>query len=355
MTLAELMEIALYDPQHGYYAGAAQRSGRAGDFFTSVDVGTLFGELLAVQFDEMRRLLDAVSGAAHLDLVEVGSGNGRLSRDVLDAARTEHPQTYDAIRLWLVERSAAARGTQRETLGPHGAKLEGTGEDLPSPIHGIIFANELLDAMPAHAVVMREHGLREIFIVEHDGALAEIESEPSTPALAEHFERVGVPLPPGIRTEVSLARGAWIADAAAALEAGFILLIDYGHRARDLYSARHAEGTLMAYRRHMGAVDWRAAPGTVDMTTHVDLTAIRRAAEAAGLQPLGAVDQTYFLTALGLLDRLTGGSDRTALARRLEAKTLLLPGGLGSTMKVLSFGKNVGSPALRGFAAGRLT
>jgi SAM-dependent MidA family methyltransferase len=134
------------------------------------------------------------------------------------------------------------------------------------------------------------------------------------------------------------------------------VLIDYGHRAAELYSPTHAGGTLMAYHRHTaGRVDWLARPGEVDLTTHVDLTAVQLTAEAAGLRTLGVIDQTYFLTALGLAERLETGHDRAAVVRRLAAKTLVMPGGLGSTMKVAVFARGIEAPALKGLAGGRLT
>ncbi|HEV2984180.1 MAG TPA: SAM-dependent methyltransferase, partial [Vicinamibacterales bacterium] len=113
ITVAAFMELALYDPEFGYYARAAQRSGRAGDFFTSVDVGAIFGELLEVQIAEMAGILHATD----FDLVEAGAGNARLSADILRAARDRDPVFYSKIRLHLVEASAAARGAQRATLG----------------------------------------------------------------------------------------------------------------------------------------------------------------------------------------------------------------------------------------------
>src|SRR3954452_10251087 len=123
------MDLALYDPQAGYYARAARRSGRAGDFFTSVDVGPLFGELLEVQLFEMSALLRSAAGAAGaaqnaqtaqtaqtIDLVEAGAGNGRLAADILRADKLRDPLFYDSIQLHLVEASEPARAAQLETL-----------------------------------------------------------------------------------------------------------------------------------------------------------------------------------------------------------------------------------------------
>lgn len=354
ITLAEYMETALYDPDHGYYSVAEQRSGRAGDFFTNVDVGPLFGELLAVQFEEMWRLLGA---PPRIDLVEAGAGNGRLSRDVLDAAKREYPAFYAATQLWIAERSPLARSAAIDTtLAAHAVRVAGAGPDLPGSVTGIIFANELLDAMPAHAVVMTPGGLREIHVTLREDCLVETEGPLSDPAIARHLADSGATLAAGARAHVSLAATRWVENAGRALVRGFLVLVDYGRPGAELYSPAHHGGTLMAYRSHTaGSSQWLEHPGRQDLTTHVDLTAVRRAAEAAGLRTLGAVDQTYFVTALGLAHRLEGADDRQSLKKRLAARTLMTPGGLGSTMKIMVFARHDAAQLLTGLAAGRLT
>ena len=355
MTVADFMELALYHPDYGYYSRSIQRSGRDGDFFTSVDVGPLFGELIAAQLDEMWALLSS-EGAAHFDLVEAGAGNGRLTRDILDAARRQYPDLYAHARVTLVERGAAARAAQASTLREHADRLADSRPDLPAAITGVILANELLDALPVRVVTMTAEGLRETLIAERDGTLVEIDAPLSAPSIDEYFARCGVALAPGARAEVGLEATAWVTAAGAALDRGFLLLFDYGHEARELFSPTHAAGTLMAYRAHTaGARHWLSEPGDSDLTAHVNLTAIRAAAEAAGLVTLRLLDQTYFLLSLGLADRLETGHDRHASSLRLAARTLIMPVGLGSTMKVMGFAKGVGRPALRGFASGRLT
>lgn len=355
MTVAAFMALALYHPEHGYYSRSTQRSGRGGDFFTSVDVGPLFGEMIAAQLDEMWALLSS-EGAAHFDLVEAGAGNGRLTRDILDTARRQYPDLYAHARVTLVERSAAARAAQASTLREHADRLRDSRADLPASITGVILANELLDALPVRVVTMTEEGLREVMIAERGGTLVEIDAPLSDPSIDDYFARCGATPAPGGRAEVGLDATAWVAAAAAALDRGFLLLFDYGHEARELFSAAHAAGTLMAYRAHTAAArHWLSEPGENDLTAHVNLTAIRAAAEAAGLDTLRIVDQTYFLLSLGLADRLETGHDRHASSLRLAARTLIMPGGLGSTMKVMGFARGAGRPALRGFASGRLT
>src|SRR5438309_1080102 len=265
LTVAAFMELALYDAEIGYYARAPRRSGRAGDFFTSVDVGPLFGELLATQVAEMVVILNSEFGI------------------------------------------------------------------------------QLDDRGPAAA--------RQVTTVQ----MTTREGPPSTPALEHYLERLGVTLEPGCRAEINLQAVDWIRDAARRLRRGFIIVIDYGHEARELYSPTHAQGTLTTFARHMlagpesaGAPPWLQQPGEQDITAHVDFTSVRAAAEAEGLRTLGFLDQTYFL--LGILTG--GGREPVPLegsrppSRHLN--TLLMPGGLGSTHKVLILGKGVGTPALLG-------
>jgi SAM-dependent MidA family methyltransferase len=354
MTAAEFMELALYHPSLGYYSRAEQRSGRAGDFYTSVDVGPLFGEMIAAQLAEMWEVLRS-RGADAFDIVEAGAGNGRLARDVMDAAAREFPELYRCIRLTLVERSAAARHAQAARLGPHVERVAAMRPSLPTDVTGVIYANELLDAFPVHVVTRTSEGLREIAVSERDGILVESLMPLSSDQLVEHLRSADVVLDVGARVEVALAASAWVAEAAEALCRGFLLLFDYGREAHQLHSA-YPGGTLTTYRGHRSAAeDWLTDPGERDLTAHVDLTGVRRTAEACGLETLGILDQTYFLLSLGLAERLETGHDQPAMRQRLAARTIMMPGGLGSTMKAMVFAKNVGRPPLRSTASGRLT
>jgi len=373
------MELALYHPVFGYYARAVQRSGRAGDFFTSVDVGPVFGELIAIQIAEMATILQATAEPASLDrlraseslmvslsnhassvrsavpvfdLVEAGAGNGRLSADILRALRDRDRELYSQVRLHLVEAGASARDAQQSTLGDLRDRLSSASASIPESFEGVLIANELLDAFPVHQVVMRDDGLHEVYVTSDTGSDTGLnlrEGPLSTPAVSAYLSRLGVTLEPGWRAEINLRAVEWIREAARRLQRGFIILIDYGHQAHELYSASHAQGTLTTFSRHQAgmalAVEpaWLERPGEQDITAHVDFTSVRDAAEAAGLTTIAFLDQTYFV--LGLVEEWTAG----ALAGRSAAlKTLMMPGGLGSTHKVMIFGKGVGTPALKG-------
>lgn len=362
------MSIALYHPEHGYYATRPRRTGRAGDFHTSVDTGPLFGRLLARQFAEMRRVLNApvrgVPGDAGFDLVEAAAADGQLARDVLDAAADESPDFVDAVRLHLIEASATARARHNDVLGPFAELLVSSSARLPDSIHGAIYANELLDALPVHAVIGTAAGTAERYVAlapDADGdtpVFVEQAGPLSNPAIAHHLASLGVTLEAGQRAEVNLSALAWLTRACSALHRGFLVLIDYGHEAGALYSPAHGMGTLAAIASHVTlpagrhGASWLDEPGTRDITSHVDLTSVRRVAEALGCETLGVLDQTYFLMALAG-DPASLPDDARA---RLAFKSLVMPGGLGSTMKVMIFGRNVGRPALSGLAGpARLT
>ena len=359
LTVAAFMELALYHPAGGYYATAAQRSGRSGDFYTSVDVGPLFGELLS---GFVRVAMQAWRGlgpsAPPFTLCEVGAGNGRLARDLLDALEIDAPDCHADVSLALVERSAAARAGQAATLGRHAPRLAWSADGWPGRVDGLILANELLDAMPVHRVTMTRGGLRELYVDLDRDRLVLREGALSTPRLAAYFDEVGVALARGGVADVSLAAIDWLRTAAGALGRGWIVLIDYGHEAAQLYTGPHAEGTLRSYRRHIvdGAArgldaspPWLCDPGTQDLTAHVDFTALQRTARAVGLEVLGFADQTHFLVGLGLAERLAGatGTSLSDVKRRLAAQALVSPEGLGGSHRVLVLGRD--APEALGF------
>jgi SAM-dependent MidA family methyltransferase len=360
VTVAAFMEAALYHPDFGYYARAVQRSGRAGDFFTSVDVGPLFGELLARQIGEMLVILNSEFRIQNYDLVEAGAGNGRLSADILRALKRDAPATYRATRLHLVEASQAARAVHEPTLAETAERLVSSSPALPDSFEGVLIANELLDAMPVHQVVMRSDGLHEVYVEARAQSLRLREGPLSTPRLEKYFAALGRTLEPGWRAEISLAAVDWMHEAARRLQRGFIILLDYGHEASELYSVTHSAGTLTSFAGHRSsgpesaAAPWLSNPGKQDLTAHVDFTSIRRAAESAGCTALGFLDQMYFLLAL-----VSAPSPASAVPRlealtvkeRLALKTLVMPGGLGSTMKVMILGKGVATPKLLGLSS----
>jgi SAM-dependent MidA family methyltransferase len=344
LTVAAFMDLALYHPEFGYYARSPRQSGAAGDFVTSVDLGPLFGELLAMQLGEMASLLG--SPHAPFTLVEAGAGDGRLSHAMLRGLKKVAPHICSHTHLHLVERCAAAREAQHAVLTAWTGQAIGS-DQLPDEFEGVIVANELLDAMPVHQVVMRETGLTETYVDADGERLVAREGPLSSETLRSRVSSSGTTLATGARAEISLAAADWVRDAASRMRRGFMVLIDYGDEAARLFGAGREAGTLTTYRRHhqeaAGGTPWLDNPGEQDITAHVDFTSIRDEAAARGFTSLGLMDQTYFLMALAGA-RVESFDE----AERRAFKSLVLPGGLGSTMKVLVLAKNMGAPSLRG-------
>ncbi len=319
----DFMEIALYHPEAGYYTSQSGQIGEAGDYYTAGSLGPLFGKMLARQFREM------LEGMGAATMVEVGAGKGTLARDILDAWAREGFLS----RYIIVEKSHALRKVQEEVLQSHDVTWVASTSELPE-IAGVVFSNELIDAFPVHVVVMTENGLKEVFVDWRNG-FVEVLREPLTPELAEYFETLDVELSAGFRAEVNLEALTWLETVASRLIRGFLVTIDYGYPSHELYQGYRRDGTLMAYERHRAVENPYEKVGWRDLTTHVNFSALAVWGKRVGLEVTGFTDQTHFLMSLGLLDELSSREAPEALKERLNAKTLLLPGGMGEMFKVL--------------------
>lgn len=335
ITFAEYMDLALYHPAHGYYSAGTVTLGRGGDFTTSPEVDPAFGALLGA----FARRCDAALGHPPVFLLaEHGAGSGRLLADLLEALRTADPGLYARLRPVIVERSPALRARQAATLaaGGHAGRVEWTEYATGA---GLVFSNELLDAFPVHRVVGTAAGLEELYVtLDPAGGLVETRGPLSNPALTEYFAAAGVAPPPARPAEVNLAAPAWMHAAAAGLERGFLLTIDYGDSAARIYSDLRPQGTLLCYSNGRVTDDPYAAPSWQDMTAHVDFTTVQRAGEAAGLTTITATRQMQFLVDLGIGERIaalsatqpgTAADFQATLAQRQRLFRLIDPDGLG--------------------------
>lgn len=352
ITFSAYMDACLYDPEFGYYSGAIER-GRA-DYYTSVDVSPIFGRLLARQFEEMWRI---AGKPKTFTMVEAGAGTGRLAAHILDFASLRLSEFYSSLHYAAVEVSESRRRMLQAALARHIAadRASSLGELPPSVACGCVFSNELLDALPVHRVVMTADGLKEIFIDTGSERLIERELPPSSPEILEYFERQGIVLEPGQQAEAGLAACRWIKDVSRRVARGFVLTIDYGHEARELYDQRHADGTLLAYSRHRASEEFYRAPGEQDLTAHVNFTALDIWGREVGLERLGFTSQTNFLLGIARATDFTDlqddeWSEMEKTRARLSFQNLVNPEGMGETFRVMVQGKGIGSPKLMGLA-----
>lgn len=353
MPFARFMELALYDPEAGYYAGGpggASGPGRQGDFLTAPEGHPIFGWSLA-------RHLEAVWGAvgrpARFVVREHGAGSGALAAGILDGLRRSRSPLLEAIAYQAVDIAPARLDALAARLAEHDLERHLQPPD-EAPAPGAIVANELLDALPVHRVEGgADGGLRERYVAlaspagSPDGPapFTTVLDAPSTPGLAARLQTEEISLEPGQAAEVCLALDGWVAHAVAPLERGELLLIDYGYPARELYTPARGS-TLRAYHRHRVHADPLVAIGRQDLTAHVDLDAVERAAVAAGLQPLGRTTQAQLLDALGAGELLVAlqTDPASTLESYFEARAALVrmldPRATGA-FAVLAFGRGL--------------
>lgn len=355
LSFRDFMDAALYHPEHGYYRSGRKRIGREGDFFTSSHVHAAFGELVAGQIREMA---DPFTGRrSSFWIIEAGPGEGHLAADMMRALRPVSPGDPARFRLGLVETSPALRRVQRRSLEKAGC-LEGTvwweslDELAGEPArNGCLVANELLDALPVHRVVIRKGRLREIFVSARDGEFVETEGEPVGKEIAAYLREEKIRLEEGQQAEVNLGALEWARATARVIGNGYWIVIDYGYPARELYAPERARGTLLSYHRHRASEEFYRDVGERDLTAHLNFTALIRAAERAGWRSCGITNQMRFLISMGLLERIesiAGRADVGSVRERLALRQLIQPGGMGEQFKVLIFRRGEVSGDLRG-------
>lgn len=336
ITFAEYMEACLYHPEFGYYSRA--ESTHFADYYTSVDVHPIFGRLLARQLEQMWRNLGRPS---QFFVVESGAGVGRLAKHILDFAAAQLPEFYTALNYIAAERSAARRALHSVILATHcsAGRVESPA-DFPENISvGCLLSNEMFDAMPVHRVIQQNGKLSEIYIGVSGEKLMEIPAAISSARIADYFARQEISLVDEQHAEVNLAACDWIKDAGRRLERGYVLSIDYGYPARQLYGPTRVNGTLLAYRDHRVSEDFYAAPGEQDLTAHVNFTALEFWGKDARLETLGLVPQSRFLIALGQQNEFEdlydeGQSEIERVRARLQLSALIHPEGMGETFQV---------------------
>lgn len=350
ITFAEFMDLALYHEKWGYYTQYA-RLGRHGDFYTSAHVNPVFGRMLARQLHEM---WVTAGKPEEWILVEYGPGEGLLTRDILVTLRDEYPEFYNLLRYRALETSDTLAARQKDLLS--GSKLQkadiGWVKDItevnPSPFRGCIFSNELIDAFPVHLVKQTPAGLSELYVTTGDGGLKFVTGKPSTEKIAGYFTLQGVTLEEGQTAEINLAAINWLKTVAEKLAAGFILTIDYGMRAEELYSPARFDGTLRCFSRHRLKTSPLENVGRQDITANVNFTALEMWGEKLGLNSLGMVSQSQFLINLGIFEELRADReftyDPSRVKRTMAIKQLVMPEGMGSIFKVLIQYKGFDNP-----------
>jgi len=332
------MELALYHPEHGYYASGRARVGKSGDFYTSVSVGSIYGRLLG---SVCREVWERLGSPKEFTIVEQGANDGTMAADILGMIAWEGGAFADALRYRIVEPFAVNHARQQEKLSGFGKiTWHDSNEALPE-FTGIHLSNELLDAFPVDSLRWNGSVWEEEGIAREGESLVWKTRPIAEPDLAEAAKRLPIPSRNGWRFEINRGISPWLSGIASRMKQGLILTVDYGQVGEDRFAPHRSEGTLLAYRNHERFDDPLAKPGLRDITAQVDFTDLAEKAVAIGLIPVAYSDQQHFL--MGAAEPwMQSLGDHAPEHRKdlLAFKTLLTPSLMGSQFKVLALGKD---------------
>ena len=340
MTFERYMALCLYHPEFGYYTQGQERTGVEGDYFTSSDLHPVFARLIARQAAEMWQVMGRPNP---FTWVEMGAGRGLFASDFLGWSSGALPELFCALEYVAIEPGSRERQNIEARLSSAGvrnkARVVANLEELPT-ITGCFFSNELVDAFPVHVVTRTGGRLKEIYVTAEGDELREKTGPISDTAVAAYVARYAHNLEEGNRVEVNLHAPSWTKAVAEKLSQGFVLTIDYGDMANNLFTSDRPRGTLLAYHGHTVDENYFAAPGETDLTAHVNFTALIDAGKAAGLKFTGFTTQEKFLLALGEANQFAdaydlGQTELEMLGARLKLKRLISPEGMGNIFKVL--------------------
>ncbi|NUS39434.1 MAG: class I SAM-dependent methyltransferase [Lysobacter sp.] len=347
LPFSRFMELALYAPGLGYYSAGATKFGAAGDFVTAPELGPLFAACIA---DALAPVLRQIGPQAVF--LEVGGGSGAFAEVAL-----KRLMALDALpdRYAILEPSADLRERQRERLQQHLSPLlfelvEWLDGPLQERWDGVLFANEVIDALPTPRFTLRDGEVMEEHVAL-DGEGRFVHGDRPADALltaaVRHLERyLDTTFADGYRSELLPQLPYWLQAVIGGLDRGALLFVDYGYVRREYYAPERRDGTLRAFRRHQLTNDVLALPGLQDITASVDFTALAEAGTNAGFDFAGYASQANFLIGNGLEQRLAEAEakarDEGALYRlRQEAKRLTLPGEMGERFQAMGFARDV--------------
>jgi SAM-dependent MidA family methyltransferase len=355
IPFSRYMELALYAPGLGYYSAGAAKFGEAGDFITAPELGPLFGRCVG---NAAAQLFASVEDP---QWVELGGGSGALAEVLL--------RHWDALgcvpsRYRILEPSADLRERQvtrlRSRLSPAlFARVEWLQGPPTEPWSGILFANEVLDALPCTRFLIAEDGVEEEGVVldQHGnfGRATRPADSLLVAALGGIQSRLDAPLPTGYRSEVLVQLPWWLRAVVGPMRRGLALFVDYGYPRREFYLPERRDGTLICHYRHRAHSDPFHLPGLTDLSTFVDFTAVAEAGAAAGFELAGYCAQASFLLGHGVEQELAApaGDERARRQRNDEARRLLLPGEMGERFQVIGLQRGIDAEPL--FALGDLS
>jgi SAM-dependent MidA family methyltransferase len=359
ISFARFMELALYDGSYGYYmtrslesdSQSRDRIGWSGDFFTAPELSPILARTL------VRQVVDIDVRLGHPDpftFLEIGGGNGTFALDFLQESRAFAPDFFHRLSYQIVERSPCLQSRQAAKLREGGGSwVEGhvtwksSLEEVASDsVTGVVFSNEVVDALPVHRVRWEHNRLYEVCVSYEDGHFVECLEQCFSAKLAEYVETHQVPIHEGQTSELHVEAEVWMTQVARILQRGVVMTIDYGHTGSDYYRSDRKDGTLLCYYRHTISTNPYTRVGEQDMTAHVNFSALARSGTARGLAPVGLTTLANWLIGLGVEELVRDQDQESDDVKALMQ--LLRPHGMGKTFKVLVQRKGMESFPVQG-------
>jgi SAM-dependent MidA family methyltransferase len=337
------MHRALYTPHLGYYSGGLPKLGQEGDFITAPELTPLFGKALANQ------CLQVMAGLEQPILFEFGAGSGQLCVDILS-----HLESLNAlpIEYHILEVSGTLQARQQEHIEakiPHLApRVRWLSQWPDKAFKGVIIANEVLDAMPVHRFLQSTQGLLESYIdLDKQGQLCELFKPCINGRLIDYVKTVLPKEQTPYQSEANLFIEDWMRHCYAMLDAGALIILDYGFPRHEYYHPERQQGTLMCHYQHRAHPDPLIHIGEQDITAHVDFTQVAEAGFDAGFHVAGYTNQAAFLVANGLLSVLSNiDNERERVRHQQAVKQLVQPHEMGELFKVIALTKAIDYPLI---------
>jgi len=347
ITFAEFMELALYHTQYGYYSSSNGRIGKEGDFYTSPHVHSAFGKVLANFIMKSFDILDEEK----VTIIELGAGKGLLAIDILTHIKSNNPEQYDRSNYYIVEQSDHSKNESRKTLIDHSHKikwLSSLDEIENEKVTGVVISNELIDALSFHRAKFMNGNLSEIYVSVENDDITETTGKSSSRDLEVYFKDIDIQFREGQEFEINLLAEKLLREIDGILKKGFILTVDYGYLASELFSPERMKGTYKCIYKHSINESPYINIGEQDITAHVDFSNLIRAGKSLKINKVQYTTQGQFLVDWGILDLINRGieeksSQLRSFEKEIQAiKNLFLPELMGDKFKVLIQEKNLG-------------
>jgi SAM-dependent MidA family methyltransferase len=331
ITYADFIEMALYHPELGYYMRDGEKIGRKGDFYTTSNVSDIYGALIAKWFHQI-----VANYGLPANVCEIGAGTGRFAKAFLDEWEklSEVP-----VRYTLVETSPYHRKLQLEMIEINSRVRQVASLDQVEPFSGLLFANELFDALPVHVIQKKDHELYEVMITVRDDHLVEEFVPLADERILAFIERQKLTLDEGQRIEIPLAMEGLIESMAMVLQKGISVIVDYGYTREEWLDPARMDGSLRGFFKHQMKKNVLEHPGEMDITSHVHLDAIKEVGENFGLLPVDLLRQDEFFLSIGILQELEDHFDPNPFSqiskRNRAIRSLIMPGSISSSFRVI--------------------